>query len=145
MDRLSSFMRVLEKKQPPDSSADPYQRPALYYPSLTSQPFYECDRFPWIGEFTGSFDRIRAELDRCLEQRRGFEPVFPGYADGRGWAALWFHLYGERFDQNCSLCPETARLMRIPAKLNARSGHRERRFRASRTLIGAKQRRQWVS
>lgn len=30
-----------------------------------------------------------------------------------------------------------AEQLRIPAKLNARSGDRERRFRASRTLIGA--------
>ena len=32
--------------------------------------------------------------------------------------------------------------LRIPAKMNARSGDGERRFRASRTLIGAKRRRQ---
>jgi hypothetical protein len=30
--------------------------------------------------------------------------------------------------------------LRIPAKMNARSGHCERRFRASRSLIGAKRR-----
>jgi transposase len=36
-------------------------------------------------------------------------------------------------------------LLRIPAKMNARSGDGERRFRASCTLIGAKRRRQWVS
>lgn len=34
--------------------------------------------------------------------------------------------------------------LRIPTKMNARSGDRERRFRASRTLIGAKRRRQRV-
>ena len=34
--------------------------------------------------------------------------------------------------------------LRIPAKMNARSGDAERRFRASRTLIGAKRRRQRV-
>ncbi|HEU0289243.1 MAG TPA: recombinase zinc beta ribbon domain-containing protein, partial [Burkholderiales bacterium] len=40
---------------------------------------------------------------------------------------------------------ETDRLhLRIPAKMNARSGDCERRFRASRTLIGAKRRRQPV-
>jgi hypothetical protein len=32
--------------------------------------------------------------------------------------------------------------LRIPAKMNARSGDGERRFRASRTVIGAKRRRQ---
>jgi hypothetical protein len=37
------------------------------------------------------------------------------------------------------------RFLRIPAKLNARSGDDERRFRASRTLIGAKRRRQGSS
>ena len=31
--------------------------------------------------------------------------------------------------------------MRIPAMLNGDSGHRERRFRTSRSLIGAKRRR----
>jgi hypothetical protein len=36
-------------------------------------------------------------------------------------------------------------IVRIPAKMNARSGHCERRFRASRSLIGAKRRRQWIS
>jgi transposase len=39
--------------------------------------------------------------------------------------------------------PQTAALVvRIPAKMNARSGDGERRFRASRTVIGAKRRRQ---
>jgi len=38
-------------------------------------------------------------------------------------------------------CPN---LVRIPAKMNARSGDDEHRFRASRTLIGAKRRWQWV-
>jgi hypothetical protein len=36
-------------------------------------------------------------------------------------------------------------MLPIPAKMNARSGDGERRFRASRTLIGAERRRQWVS
>jgi hypothetical protein len=36
-------------------------------------------------------------------------------------------------------------MLRIPAKMNADSGDGERRFRASRTLIGAKRRQQWVS
>ena len=35
--------------------------------------------------------------------------------------------------------------MRIPAKMNAHSGHREHRFRASRALIGAKRRGGWRS
>jgi hypothetical protein len=35
--------------------------------------------------------------------------------------------------------------LRIPAKMNARSGDGERGFRASRTLIGAERRRQRVS
>jgi hypothetical protein len=35
--------------------------------------------------------------------------------------------------------------VRIPVKLNAQSGDSEREFRASRTLIGAKRRRQTVS
>jgi hypothetical protein len=34
--------------------------------------------------------------------------------------------------------------VRIPAKMNARSGDGEHRFRASRTLIGAKRQWQWV-
>jgi hypothetical protein len=33
-------------------------------------------------------------------------------------------------------------VLRIPAKMNARSGDGERGFRASRTLIGAKRRQQ---
>jgi hypothetical protein len=41
--------------------------------------------------------------------------------------------------------PVSQEQMRIPAKMNARSGDGERRFRASRTLIGAKRRQQWVS
>jgi hypothetical protein len=44
---------------------------------------------------------------------------------------------------NTLLAPPFGQL-RIPAKLNARSGERERGFRASRTLIGAKRRGQSV-
>jgi len=36
------------------------------------------------------------------------------------------------------------RFVRIPAIVNAHSGHRDHRFRASRSLIGAKRRRQVV-
>jgi len=35
-------------------------------------------------------------------------------------------------------------LLGIPAIVNAHSGHRDHRFRASRSLIGAKRRRQVV-
>jgi hypothetical protein len=38
-----------------------------------------------------------------------------------------------------------ARPMLIPVKMNAHSGHRERVFRASRSLSGAERRRQLVS
>ena len=42
------------------------------------------------------------------------------------------------------LLRSTTQELRIPAMMNGDSGHRERRFRASRSLIGAKRRRQWV-
>jgi hypothetical protein len=43
------------------------------------------------------------------------------------------------------LTSEVLLQLRIPAKLNAQSGHSERGFRASRTLIGAQRRWQVVS
>src|SRR5207247_6356009 len=52
-------------------------------------------------------DTIRDELTAMLARRQGFEPVFPGYADKGSWAVFWFHLYGDRYDENCALAPKT--------------------------------------
>lgn len=115
MDRFELFAAVLDRRISPIQSSDPYQRPDFFYPGLSAKPFYEPSEFPWIAELAGSFPDIRAELDRCLSSRQGFEPNFIGHTDTGHWAALWFYLCGKRFAQNCDACPETAKAIeRVP-------------------------------
>lgn len=111
MERLDLVHAIVHKKTKPVVSDDPYQRPiTLFYPGIRRQPFFERAEFEWTGRLAAALEATRREIADVLRRREGFEPVFPGYADTGSWAAMWFYLYGQRYDRNCALAPHTARL-----------------------------------
>ena len=100
---------------------------------------------------SGAFDPVTATrlwLEVWPRQRRPLLLQPPGALERapemmqalRALSGPWTHQNGEAMQALKNVAE-----LRIPAKLNARSGDCERGFRASRTLIGAKRRRQWVS
>jgi aspartate beta-hydroxylase len=115
MERLELFTAIVQNRIQPLRSSNPQQQPHLYYPGLNSKPFYDPSEFPWISALLTAFPGIRADLDRCLMRRQGFETISPGHADGGHWAGLWFYLHGVRFSENCDACPETiSAIDRVP-------------------------------
>jgi len=99
-------------------SGESYQRPVtLFYPGLRQQALYDQRELEWVHGLRGSVETIRNELTSILAKRQGFEPVFPGYADQGSWAAFWFQLYGDRYNENCALAPRTTALIEAVPRL----------------------------
>lgn len=81
------------------------------------QPFHPNDQFAWTAPLEAEWTTIRAELDRILEHR----DVLPNFQDitkdvttitrDDRWKTFFLYGYGEKVEQNCARCPETARLV----------------------------------
>jgi aspartate beta-hydroxylase len=104
--------------------ADAAQRPLfLYFPGLPSQRYFERELFPWLGEFEAQAGVIRAELQQLMQQDGGFVPflgndtpeqVADQLVGTRGepaWNAFFFYRHGERYEDNCRRCPQTAAIL----------------------------------
>lgn len=118
----------------PADYADPRQKPVfLYFPDIPSQPWFERSLFPWYEEFESRFPAIRRELDAVLDDEAAFAAFIRARPDmkmenylsnSRGpakWDGYFFYDHGDRFEENCRRCPDTAAaldsvpLVRLPA------------------------------
>jgi aspartyl/asparaginyl beta-hydroxylase (cupin superfamily) len=79
------------------------------------------EAFPWAAELEANWRSIRAELDRIMPEHadlpnmQEISPTQYGITSERVWKVFAFCAYGARSERNCSVCPETARLLaRIP-------------------------------
>ena len=104
---------------------DPRQRPKfLYFPGITSQPYYPRQHFPWMDALEAATEIVRDELRTVLAQGRQLEAFLgeesPEQARGLlgssgeqapAWDAYFFHRHGIRHDLHCARCPETAALL----------------------------------
>jgi tetratricopeptide (TPR) repeat protein len=106
----------------------------LHYPFLPADEFFERERFPWLADLEARTGAIRAEALRLLESRpaalRPYVRQDAGTPQNKwsaldnslDWSACFLWEYGERNDEVCSLCPETAAALeavpqnRIPGK-----------------------------
>jgi aspartate beta-hydroxylase len=109
----------------PANIADPRQKPKfLYFPGITSQPYYPRQHFPWLEALEDATDSVRAELravlanEQSLESFLGDVPATAGQgmlgASGDqdpAWDAYFFHRHGLRNDTHCAACPRTAALL----------------------------------
>ena len=113
---------------------DPRQKPSfLYFPDVPCQPWFERSLFPWYDELESRAPVIRRELDAVLDDEAAFAAFLkapPGanieehLSNSRGpakWDGYFFYDHGDRFEDNCRRCPNTAAaldslpLVRLPA------------------------------
>lgn len=109
--------------------AKPYvQEPLLFhYTQLPAITFYPRALFPWFEELEAATAMIRSELQAALAvMGKDFKPYiqYPSGAPVNQWAELnhserWSTLFlwkdGQRQDEACAICPQTAKLMeRLP-------------------------------
>ena len=93
---------------------------------IGDSPVFDKSVFPWTADFEADWKKIRAELDGVLQTRDelpSFHELSPDQyriSLGDNWKTFVFYVFGERFDPNCTRCPETARLLdRVPNIRNA--------------------------
>lgn len=104
---------------------DPRQKPKfLYFPDITSQPYYPRQHFPWLESLEAATDSIRAELRAVLDEQTALESFLgevPEHAmahmlgssgdQAPAWDAYFFHRHGQRHEQHYARCPSTAALL----------------------------------
>lgn len=80
--------------------------------------FFDNDRFPWTRTLEERWELIQSELNGVLTQL-AYIPNFQDLSEyqqplteGEDWKTFFFYVYGHPVDENCSRCPETARLLR---------------------------------
>jgi aspartyl/asparaginyl beta-hydroxylase (cupin superfamily) len=97
----------------PSPYTDRLQRPAYYIPGVPARTFYEPSEFPWVKPLEEAFPIVKGELlDLLSQDGKGFK-TYLSEADQRmeGWNAFNFFFYGEKFTENCALCPRTTALL----------------------------------
>jgi beta-hydroxylase len=82
---------------------------------------FEPDLFPWARAFEANWQTIRGELEHILHYRdelpRLYEvsPENTRISADDNWKSFVLYGFGYRAENNCRLCPETARLLsRVP-------------------------------
>lgn len=109
----------------PAARPDPRQRPKfLFVPELPSQCYYPRARFPAFAALEAATETVRAELQAVLAGGEGLEDFLgAGSAQeaqtmlgGSGerpaaWDAYFFHRHGQRYEDHCARCPQTAALL----------------------------------
>lgn len=119
MNRAELVWELLSAQRAPTRPSSPLQRPAIYCPGLEDKPWHDPARFEWISELEASYPIILEELDAAMAGSSGFrqyrEPR-PGVPyttlhDAGDWHVLYFYFEGRWFRENCSRCPETARIV----------------------------------
>ncbi|HEX5314001.1 MAG TPA: aspartyl/asparaginyl beta-hydroxylase domain-containing protein [Gammaproteobacteria bacterium] len=100
--------------------ANPEQRPSfLVFPDIPSRNFFRREEFPELRNIEAKTALIRDELAAVMNVGEGFRPFIdmpPGPAAehwrrlnrSADWNAFFFWRDGERNEENCRRCPETA-------------------------------------
>jgi aspartyl/asparaginyl beta-hydroxylase (cupin superfamily) len=95
----------------------------LHYPRLPADQFYDRDLFPWLPELEAATEAIREELAVVLrEDLEALDPYiqYPPGAPVNQWVELnhsprWNSYFlwkdGERQDDHCARCPNTAAVL----------------------------------
>jgi len=93
---------------------------------IGATPVFEKTVFTWTADFEANWRDIRTELEHVLRNRDrlpSFHELSPDQyriSKGDNWKTFVFYVFGERFDPNCTRCPQTARLLdKVPHLRNA--------------------------
>jgi len=84
---------------------------------VPDQTVFEPDQFPWAREFEANWLAIRHELDHVLRYRDQLPRLYDVSPENTrisaddNWKSFVLYGFGYRSQNNCALCPETARLL----------------------------------
>jgi hypothetical protein len=112
--RLGVFMQATKlgtRGASPLRSHLPLQQPLEFYPGLDTREIHDGARFPWVAELEAAFPLIREEFARLVDGGAGFSPVYREQTSAGEWAASFLWSFGQRVEDVCRRCPETARLL----------------------------------
>jgi aspartyl/asparaginyl beta-hydroxylase (cupin superfamily) len=89
------------------------QYPPYLIPGVPARTFYDPLEFEWARMLEDAYPVIKRELLRVIEHRgAGFNPyITEGTQRLAGWNTFNFFFFGRKFEENCALCPETARVL----------------------------------
>jgi ornithine lipid ester-linked acyl 2-hydroxylase len=97
------------------------------FSKVETTPFIDLRHFEWDERVTSQWEKVQAEL-KALLARSETIPVWQEVTDEKNlpitkediWRTYFFYVYGQRFEKQCSECPETARLLsQIPGMKTA--------------------------
>lgn len=101
-----------------------HQEPhGLHFPFLPADEFFAAEHFPWLSDLRQAAPKIRQELEALLTAPdSGFAPyveMVPGSPVNRwtpldgsdAWSARYLWKYGDRQNEVCERCPETAAIL----------------------------------
>jgi aspartyl/asparaginyl beta-hydroxylase (cupin superfamily) len=119
LDRLDSALAMFVAGKQTWPGAHPLQRPVLYVPGLTAQPWHVPQTLDAVALLEASWREIADELESMLQRRAGFQPyehhAEAALAPGNEWMAMYFAVGGQPIEPNRRLCPRTAAVLdRIP-------------------------------
>ena len=93
---------------------------------IGDRAIYDTSEFPWSHAVEAKWETIRGELESVLNRRDelpNFQDVAPEVGNintDNQWKTFFFFGYGIRCEENCRLCPETARIVQaIPGMKTA--------------------------
>jgi len=80
-------------------------------------PFFELKKFAWTYHIESRWETIREELDLLTYNNENIPNIQDiskeqtRIASGGGWKTFFLYAYGNRIDDNCMKCPETAKAL----------------------------------
>jgi len=82
---------------------------------VSTEPFISQTSFKWTYELESNWQKIRQELDKVIRNPEDI-PAFHQLSEdqtriskGNNWKVFTFYVFGKRVDENCVICPETAK------------------------------------
>jgi len=96
------------------------------FSQVETTPFIDPRQFEWHELVTSEWTKVQSELKAVLSavdkipiHQEIVEEAKP-LTDDDKWLSYFFYVYGQRFEKQCSECPDTARLLRkIPGMKTA--------------------------
>ena len=94
--------------------------------TIPNIPFLDQAAFPWVPALEAQTEPIRAELNQVMQRPADiptFHEMSPDQArisTGDNWRTFVFQVFGQRIEDNCRRCPNTAKALdAVPNLQNA--------------------------
>jgi len=84
---------------------------------VSTEPFIPQSAFKWTLDLESDWQAIRSELDQVIQNPEEI-PTFHQLSEdqtriskGNNWKVFTFYVFGKRVEENCVICPETAKAL----------------------------------